>query len=52
MRSKKWTFQPEKRKDRYIIKTYRHMQNGKFCRSRGMTALYKNNKETDQVINK
>lgn len=46
IRSKKLTLQPRRSRDRYLIKTYRHMQNGKFCRNKGMTTLYKSNKET------
>jgi len=51
-RSDRLTLQPGRKMDRYMIKTYRHMQNDRFCGNRGMTALDKNNKKTDQVINK
>lgn len=39
-----------KRRDEYMIKTYRCMQNAKFCRNRGMTTLYKSNKETIRLL--
>lgn len=38
--------------DGYMVKTHRHIQNNKFSGNKGMTTLYKNNKETGQVINK